>query len=212
MSRNQKVLYKLVRNHAVRDIAANRNRNIEIIRKSIILIIQLLSNPLLGIERYASIPGIKNNTRILENLRSPKIDYAVSLARDLAAEDKKVIIWSLFVKNVKIIKARLEDLGAVAIHGSVKIEERELAVDAFNNDPSCKVIVINPAAGSEAISLHKNCNNAIYIDTGYNSVYWLQSIDRIRRIGQQHEPIIHVLKHAQTLDDQTDVLCLQFQE
>ena len=204
MSRNQKVLYKLVRNHAVRDIAANRNRNIEIIRKSIILIIQLLSNPLLGIERYASIPGIKNNTRILENLRSPKIDYAVSLARDLAAEDKKVIIWSLFVKNVKIIKARLEDLGAVAIHGSVKIEERELAVDAFNNDPSCKVIVINPAAGSEAISLHKNCNNAIYIDTGYNSVYWLQSIDRIRRIGQQHEPIIHVLKHAQTLDDQIE--------
>ena len=69
MSRNQKVLYKLVREHSVKVLAANRNRNLESIRKSIILIIQLLSNPMLGIERYASIPGIKNNKRILENLR-----------------------------------------------------------------------------------------------------------------------------------------------
>ena len=93
----------------------------------------------------------------------------------------------------------------MAIHGSVNREERDLAVDAFNYDPSCKVIVINPAAGSEAISLHKNCHNAIYIDTGYNSVYWLQSIDRIRRIGQENNPIIHVLKHENTLDEQIEL-------
>ena len=204
MSRNQKVLYKLVREHSVKILAANRNKNLESIRKSIILIIQLLSNPMLGIERYASIPGIKNNKRILENLRSPKIDYAVDMARDFAKDNEKVIIWSLFVKNVKIITARLEDLGAVAIHGSVSPDDRDVAVDRFNNDPNCKVIVVNPAAGSEAISLHKNCHNAIYVDTGFNSVFWLQSIDRIRRIGQKHTPTIHVLKHEETLDDRIE--------
>jgi len=204
MSRNQKVIYKLIREHSVKVIAANRNRNIESIRKSIILIIQLLSNPHLGVERYALIPGIKDNPRILENLGSPKIDYAVDLAREYAAQNKKVIIWSLFVKNVKIIQSRLEDLGALAIYGSVSPQDREIAVDAFNNDPACKAIVINPAAGSEAISLHKNCHNAIYIDTGFNSVFWLQSIDRIRRIGQKDEPIIHVLKHENTLDDRIE--------
>jgi hypothetical protein len=43
--------------------------------------------------------------------------------------------------------------------------------------------VTNPASCSESISLHHSCHNAIYLDRTYDSALFLQSIDRIHRLG-----------------------------
>ncbi len=41
----------------------------------------------------------------------------------------------------------------------------------------------NPAACSEGISLHRVCHHAIYVDRTYNAAHYLQSVDRIHRLG-----------------------------
>ena len=43
--------------------------------------------------------------------------------------------------------------------------------------------VANPAAAGEGISLHKVCRYALYNDRSYNVAHYLQSQDRIHRIG-----------------------------
>ncbi|MEQ1811071.1 MAG: hypothetical protein ABL889_14155 [Terricaulis sp.] len=53
----------------------------------------------------------------------------------------------------------------------------------FHVDPSCQVLIANPAAAGEGISLHTVCHNAIYADRSYVSTHYLQSIDRIHRLG-----------------------------
>ena len=45
------------------------------------------------------------------------------------------------------------------------------------------VLVANPAACGEGISLHKVCHHAIYLDRNYNAAQYLQSEDRIHRLG-----------------------------
>ncbi|MBK8195142.1 MAG: hypothetical protein IPK76_18720 [Lewinellaceae bacterium] len=45
------------------------------------------------------------------------------------------------------------------------------------------ILVANPAACAESISLHKSCFNAIYYDLSYNAAQYLQSLDRIHRVG-----------------------------
>ena len=47
----------------------------------------------------------------------------------------------------------------------------------------CKVLVANPAACSEGISLHKVCQYAIYLDRSFNAAHYMQSEDRIHRLG-----------------------------
>jgi len=44
-------------------------------------------------------------------------------------------------------------------------------------------LVANPAAASEGISLHKICHTAIYVDRSFNAAHYLQSVDRIHRLG-----------------------------
>lgn len=138
----------------------------------------------------------------------PKIDYVCRRARQLASEGKKVLIWSCFVQNVELIALRLSDLGAEFIHGGVDAgdendaDTREGKIKRFHDDPSCKVLVANPAACSEGISLHKVCQNALYLDRSFNAAHYLQSEDRIHRLGLPADahPLVEFVECEESID------------
>ncbi len=143
----------------------------------------------------------------------PKIEYACKRARELAAENKKVIIWSQFVKNVLLITERLQDIGADCIYGGVNSgdeneeDTREWKIKEFHINPQKMVLVLNPAAASEAISLHKACHHAIYVDRSFNAAHYLQSEDRIHRLGitEEEAPIIEIVECRDTIDEVIDM-------
>ena len=60
---------------------------------------------------------------------------------------------------------------------------RESELQRFREDPSCMILLANPAAMSEGVSLHQVCHDAIYVDRTFNAGQHLQSIDRIHRLG-----------------------------
>lgn len=63
-------------------------------------------------------------------------------------------------------------------------KSREGIVKEFHNPNSpYKVIIANPFAVAESISLHKACHNAIYLERSFNCAHFLQSKDRIHRYG-----------------------------
>jgi SNF2 family DNA or RNA helicase len=120
-----------------------------------------------------------------------------------------VLIWSSYVRNVEYIAARLSDLGAVYIHGGVDAgdedddETREGKVKLFHDDRNTMVMVANPAAASEGISLHRVCHHAMYLDRTFNAAHYLQSEDRIHRFGlaADQETIIEIVECEETVDE-----------
>ncbi len=56
-------------------------------------------------------------------------------------------------------------------------------IKRFHDDDKCFVLIANPAAASEGISLHTVCHDTIYLDRSYNAAHFLQSVDRIHRLG-----------------------------
>lgn len=69
--------------------------------------------------------------------------------------------------------------------GRIPQDEREKIIKKFN-DPRNKefqVVIANPFSVSESISLHKGCHNAIYLERDYNAASFIQSRDRIHRVG-----------------------------
>jgi SNF2 family DNA or RNA helicase len=99
----------------------------------------------------------------------------------------KVIVWSIFIQNAKELQRFLaqNNITARLLIGEVPQPEREKIVDDFNNPNNFdfRVVIANPFAVSESISLHKGCHNAIYIERDYNCATFLQSKDRIHRYG-----------------------------
>ena len=197
MGEGQLALYSIVRNEFLRDFAKRASTGLNEIqllkaRRSVMRLLQLSVNPALALSAMAS-DDVKISSSIVEAVldegHSPKMRAVMQHAREIAARNEKVVIWTIFTGTIHSLDAALADLNPVFIHGAVPSgsEEdsmtREGKIKRFHEDRNCSVLIANPAAAGEGISLHTICHNAIYLDRSYVSTHYLQSIDRIHRLG-----------------------------
>jgi hypothetical protein len=120
-----------------------------------------------------------------------KYEYVATAVADAASARQKVIIWTTFVRNIRALSHDLAEFNPAVVHGGVKPADaatpgqptREAELDRFRNDPACSVLLANPAAAGEGVSLHHWCHHAIYLDRSFNAGHFLQSQDRIHRLG-----------------------------
>ena len=192
MTQLQREIYKTLKSEVRRQlnpVLSDSSRDeLRRIGKCVMKVMEFVSNPSLLSNDMDYAFDRRVGALLLES-DGPKIDYVCRRARQLAAEGKKVLIWSSFVQNVELIALRLSDLGAEYIHGGVDagdesdFDTREGKIKRFHTDDTCKVLVANPAACSEGISLHKVCQYAIYLDRSFNAAHYMQSEDRIHRLG-----------------------------
>lgn len=155
------------------------------ILKKLLRLVQIASNPSLVVLDYKETPS-----------KFKKLD---ELVKNIIAKNEKVIIWTSFVENVKAIKNRYKEFGSLSISGETEIKLRHKYVTLFQNDDNYKVMVANPAAAREGLTLTA-ANNAIYVDRTFNLVDYLQSQDRIHRISQKKESNIIKLIASDTID------------
>ena len=77
-------------------------------------------------------------------------------------------------------------------NGETDVEEPSQNEDRADNNPNnneFQVIIANPFSVAESISLHKGCHNAIYMERDYNCSNFIQSKDRIHRVGLKKDQI-----------------------
>lgn len=145
-----------------------------------------------------------------------KLESLTSLVQMIKDKHLKVVIWSNFVGSLKLIKSHFTKKGwrseliyggtprRGAEHDSFEDEiTREAIRDRFVDSKSgLDILIANPAACAESISLHKTCFNAIYYDLSYNCAQYLQSLDRIHRVGgsEDQQANYYFLQYENSLD------------
>jgi hypothetical protein len=212
MSPVQSKLYQLMHREVAREAAQVLDRQsrqaFRTLGRSVARLLQFVSNPsLLAAEIGFAHAGLLSG--VLAEGEGPKLTYVLRRARQLARGGDKVLIWTSFVRNVEYLNARLADVGSVFIHGGVDAgdedddETREGKIKRFHDDPSIRVLVANPAAASEGVSLHKICHHAIYLDRTFNAAHYLQSEDRIHRFGldPDQDTFVEIVECIGTVDE-----------
>jgi SNF2 family DNA or RNA helicase len=142
-----------------------------------------------------------------------KIDSLLSLVKKFNERSEKVVIWANFIGTINLIEDVLKKNGYYCkkIYGATPFtdelnraeETREKIRDEFVDPRSgLDILIANPAACSESISLHKTCCNALYYDLSYNCAQYLQSLDRIHRVGgsEEKEAFYYFLQYANTIE------------
>ena len=140
-----------------------------------------------------------------------KYTKLAEIISDAATRDEKVLVWSSFVRNLKTLSRYLKEYQPAMIHGGVPSEDasglgvvtRESELRRFRKDPACVVLLANPAACGEGISLHHECHHAVYLDRTFNAGQFLQSQDRIHRLGLANDVITRftLLQSEGSIDD-----------
>ncbi len=195
MAEGQMALYGIVKNeflHQVSTLGLDGRFDAPAAKRSVMRLLQLSANPVLALRSIAD-DALHMDSGILEQViaegPSSKMRAVADHARQLAAEGRKTVIWTIFTDTIQQMETLLADLNPVSLYGAVPSGEptepdtREGRIRRFHEDPSCMVMIANPAAAGEGISLHKVCHDAIYLDRSYVTTHYLQSIDRIHRLG-----------------------------
>lgn len=134
-----------------------------------------------------------------------------ALVERLRGEGRKVLVWSNFIRNLETLERMLAVHQPALVHGGIpsivtqpnapRVREGEL--NRFRTDPDCGVLLANPAALGEGVSLHHVCHDAVYLERTFNAGQYLQSVDRIHRLGLEAgvETTIHLLVSEGTIDE-----------
>jgi len=149
-----------------------------------------------------------------DELETPaKLESLLVMVKLLMENGEKVVIWSNFVGTLKLICRHISELGygVRLIYGGTPMQNtsvgdeltREQIIREFVDPESgIDILVANPAACAESISLHKTCSHAIYYDMSYNCAQYIQSLDRIHRVGgsEEKQSHYHFLQYEDSID------------
>lgn len=141
------------------------------------------------IQTYQGIKEDESKDSIMMFLPS-KLAKAIDVISELVLRGHNVLVWGVFIKTIDTIEyylsQKIDSKSIGKIYGAV--ENRDDIINDFNNPSgNIKVLITNPHTLAESVSLHKNCHHAVYLELNYNLSQYLQSKDRIHRLGISKE-------------------------
>lgn len=112
------------------------------------------------------------------------LDWIYKLQQEEGNPDLKIIVFTEFVPTQDMLYEFLTERGfpVVCINGSMTMEERQKAQEAFSRDAR---ILISTDAGGEGLNL-QFCHVVLNYDIPWNPMRLEQRIGRVDRIGQTH--------------------------
>jgi len=132
-----------------------------------------------------SVPESSSLYQLMQDLpayeMSPKYQEVLAIVSENAARGHKTLVWSTFIRSINTLERVLGKFSPAVVHGGTR--DRDKQIQRFKSDSNCMVLLSNPATLGEGISLHHECHDAVYVDRDFAAGRFLQSLDRIHRLG-----------------------------
>lgn len=182
--------------------------HVESFQKACLRLIQLMSNPR-KYDNYFELLDHDLAQGIKSEGFGEKHNKVIERVEELVKKGEKVLVWSCFRFCIGALESDLNSLNInnVVLQGGIPSNStmnnqlnneedavdlsdddyedartREELIEKFKKDPKCMVMIANPAAAAESMSLQEICHHAIYMDRTFNAAHYIQSQDRIHRI------------------------------
>ena len=213
MGATQRRIYDIIEKKYMNEIVSNKDDwfRRDLVKARLLRLMQAATNPsLLGVplknfvhEEDFDLAQVEDDSSLItdvlqyEKSETPaKFVKARELIESIIAKGEKVVVWAIYIKNIIDFEHYLLENGipCKTLYGATPVasgdeneedvETREKIIAEFHKpDSMFKVIIANPFAVAESISLHKACHNAIYLERSFNAAHFIQSKDRIHRYG-----------------------------
>lgn len=107
----------------------------------------------------------------------------------IANDGQSWIVWC--DTNYEADALRLTLPGAVEVRGSMSIDEKEEALDAFSTGQA-NVIITKPEITGYGLNW-QHCHNMVFVGRSFSYELWYQAVRRSWRFGQKHPVNVHLI-------------------
>lgn len=124
-------------------------------------------------------------------------DYAVQLQRSVG----KVVFFAKHIDVMDAAEAHFAAAGlrTISIRGDQTTPARQIAIDAFNNEPDVAIAVCSLTAAGVGLNMQA-ASNVVLAELSWTAAEQTQAIDRVHRIGQDEPVTAWRIIAAHTID------------
>jgi SWI/SNF-related matrix-associated actin-dependent regulator 1 of chromatin subfamily A len=129
-----------------------------------------------------------------------KVKGAIDIIHNtIDGEDGQKLIVFCYLKEV-VEALRKEFKGAVSVTGDDNATKKQAAVDKFQNDANCKLIILNYKSGGVGLTLTA-ASNVLFVEQPWTAADCVQAEDRAHRNGQKNAVNCVYLLGEGTIDE-----------
>ncbi|MFW6381058.1 MAG: SNF2-related protein [Bacillota bacterium] len=131
---------------------------------------------------------------------SGKMETLREIVEEALDGGHKIIIFSQFVRMLKLIRQDFEKRGVVFEYLDGSTRKRMERVNNFNNNPGVRVFLISLKAGGLGLNLTA-ADMVVHVDPWWNPMVERQATDRAHRFGQQNRVMVYKLITRGTVEE-----------
>lgn len=144
-------------------------------------------------------PHVSRQRRALGLVKAaPAAEWATTFLEE-AADNRKLVIFAYHLDLIDTLVGRLSAYRPASLVGGMSVSAGATAVDAFQNDPACRVFVGQIEAAGTAITLTA-ASDVLLVEPAWTPATNYQAISRCHRIGQTRGVIARFAFAAGTID------------
>ncbi|DBA87227.1 TPA: hypothetical protein ACH3X1_004293 [Trebouxia sp. C0004] len=147
--------------------------------------------------------GLKRiQAKRVQSTKQKRVLRIVKDAQKRPEGPQKVIVFSTFVQALHLMADTMAEnkLGFVMLHGQMTLDERSQALDRFRGEAEVVVMLASLLACGTGITV--TCaSEVVLMEPYWNPFAENQAIDRVHRIGQEHDVTVHRLYMAGTVEE-----------
>lgn len=138
--------------------------------------------------------------------QSAKLEQLMADMEEVAASDRKAIVFSQYTEPLEILAKHLDPYGPLLYHGKVPHSQRQPILDQFKTDPSKHVVLMSYGTGSVGLNLQFT-NYVFLFDRWWNPAIEDQAINRAHRLGQKATVFVSRFISQNTIEERiADIL------
>jgi SNF2 family DNA or RNA helicase len=146
---------------------------------------------------FVNLPGGAGVRYVSED--NPRLKALMDAVQDV---DGKFVVWARFTEEIAAIQEAMQkaEIRAVSYYGATSRDDREAAVDGFQNDPEIRCFIGNAQAAGIGLTLTAG-ETVFYYSNSFDLDHRLQSEDRCHRIGTRNNVVYIDLVAEGTVDE-----------
>ncbi len=141
--------------------------------------------------------------------KSGKLQRLQEMLEEVIAEGDRALIFTQFAEWGKLLKAHLENQfnrEVLFLYGSTTKTQREEMLDRFQHDPQAPpIFILSLKAGGVGLNLTR-ANHVFHFDRWWNPAVENQATDRVFRIGQKRNVLVHKFVCTGTLEEKINAM------
>ncbi len=133
------------------------------------------------------------------------------ICEELAQRQEKVLIFTQFREIIDPLADHLATVfgrAGLVLHGGTNVKKRKAVVDRFQNDDGPPFFILSLKAGGTGLNLTA-ATHVIHFDRWWNPAVENQATDRVFRIGQKRNVLVHKFVTSGTIEERIDEMIAQ---